>query len=360
MVMKSAFDAIIIGAGQAGPPLANRLTASGMKVAVVERGRFGGTCVNTGCMPTKTMVASAYAARLAQRGAEYGVVHDHPSRIDMSVVRRRAAKVTADASNGVRSWLEGMSGCTIVEGHARFEAPNVVRVEEDTLCAPRIFINVGGRPIIPDLPGLGNTPFLTNSSLLRLEAVPRHLLIIGGSYIGLEFGQMFRRFGAEVTIIEKGERLVGREDVDVSEAIRDILTAEGIRVHTSAECIRLANSDAGIAVTLSPGGDQIETVGIAPAAGIGPPAQHGRSRPRGGRRGQPTHADLSWWTITCSRTSSASGLSATAMARGRSRTPPTTISRSSRPIYSTETIAASAIVSSVTRSSSIRHLDGSA
>ena len=259
LVMKSAFDAIIIGAGQAGPPLANRLTASGMKVAVVERGRFGGTCVNTGCMPTKTMVASAYAARLAQRGAEYGVVHDHPSRIDMSVVRRRAAKVTADASNGVRSWLEGMSGCTIVEGHARFEAPNVVRVEEDTLCAPRIFINVGGRPIIPDLPGLGNTPFLTNSSLLRLEAVPRHLLIIGGSYIGLEFGQMFRRFGAEVTIIEKGERLVGREDVDVSEAIRDILTAEGIRVHTSAECIRLANSDAGIAVTLSSGGDQIET-----------------------------------------------------------------------------------------------------
>jgi pyruvate/2-oxoglutarate dehydrogenase complex dihydrolipoamide dehydrogenase (E3) component len=257
--MTSTFDAIIIGTGQAGPPLANRLTASGMKVAVIERGRFGGTCVNTGCMPTKTMVASAYAARLAQRGPEYGVLYEHPPRIDLQVVKRRAVKVTSDASSGVQSWLRGMSGCSIVEGHARFEASNVVRVgEEARLSAPRIFINVGGRPMVPDIPGLDDIPFLTNSSMLRLETVPRHLLIIGGSYIGLEFGQMFRRFGAEVTIVERNERLVPREDIDVSEAIRDILVAEEIRVFTSAECIRLAKRGADISATLSSGGDQVE------------------------------------------------------------------------------------------------------
>jgi pyruvate/2-oxoglutarate dehydrogenase complex dihydrolipoamide dehydrogenase (E3) component len=257
--MTTTFDAIIIGTGQAGPPLANRLTASGMKVAVIERGRFGGTCVNTGCMPTKTMVASAYAARLAQRGPEYGVLHEHPPRVDLQVVRRRAAKVASDASSGVQSWLRGMSGCSIVEGHARFEASNVVRVGQDVrLSAPRIFINVGGRPTVPDIPGLDDIPFLTNSSMLRLETVPRHLLIIGGSYIGLEFGQMFRRFGAEVTIVERNERLVPREDVDVSEAIRDILASEEIRVFTSTECVRLAKRDADISATLSSGGDQIK------------------------------------------------------------------------------------------------------
>lgn len=257
--MTRTFDAIIIGTGQAGPPLANRLTAAGMTVAVIERGKFGGTCVNTGCMPTKTMVASAYAARLAQRGGEYGVLHERPPQIDMQIVRRRAAKVTADASSGVQNWLRGMSGCTIVEGHARFEAPDVVRVgEEARLSAPRIFINVGGRPIIPEIPGLDDIPFLTNSSMLRLEAVPRHLVIVGGSYIGLEFGQMFRRFGAEVTIVERSERLVPREDVDISETIRDILTSEGIKVYTATDRVSFAKHDADIGVTLNSGGEPIE------------------------------------------------------------------------------------------------------
>jgi pyruvate/2-oxoglutarate dehydrogenase complex dihydrolipoamide dehydrogenase (E3) component len=245
--MKS-FDAIILGAGQAGPSLAGRLTGAGMTVAFVERKLFGGTCVNTGCMPTKTLVASAYAAHLARRAGEYGVTFDGPVRVDMPKVKSRADKVSADARTGVESWLRGMDGCTVIEGHARFEGPSIVRVGEELLTASRIFINVGGRALAPDIPGLADVPFLTNTSMLALDRVPEHLLVIGGSYIGLEFAQMHRRFGAEVTVIEKGPRLVAREDEDVSEAIREILTAEGVTVRTSAECIRVASHERGVAV----------------------------------------------------------------------------------------------------------------
>lgn len=245
------FDAIIIGAGQAGPSLAGRLTGAGMKVAVIERQHFGGTCVNTGCKPTKAMVASAYAARMAQRAAEFGVVLAAPPGMDMSVVQARAGKIISDGRAGVESWLRGMEGCTVIRGHARFTGPHEVSVDGATLTAPRIFINVGGRASVPDLPGLADVPYLTNTDMVEMAELPEHLVIIGGSYIGLEFAQMFARFGARVTVIEKSPRLIAREDEDVSATVREILEAEGITVHTGADIRQVARDGAGIAVELA-------------------------------------------------------------------------------------------------------------
>ena len=259
--MSRPFDAIIIGAGQAGPPLAGRLTAAGMSVALIERHLFGGTCVNTGCMPTKTLVASAYAAHLARRAADYGVMLDAPPRIDMARVKARADAVSAKARAGVENWLRGMKGCTVINGHARFVAPDTVSVGEERLTAPRIFIDVGGRAAVPPLPGVDRVPYLTNTSLLALDRLPEHLIIIGGSYIGLEFAQMYRRFGAEVTIVEKEQRLVAREDEDVSQAIREILEGEGITMRLSAECIRLAPHPDGVAVGVECASGDPETIG---------------------------------------------------------------------------------------------------
>jgi pyruvate/2-oxoglutarate dehydrogenase complex dihydrolipoamide dehydrogenase (E3) component len=259
--MTRDFDAIIIGAGQAGPSLAGRLTDAGMATALVERKLFGGTCVNTGCMPTKTLVASAYAAHLARRGAEYGVVLDGPIRIDMARVKERADTVSRNARTGVERWLRGMKGCTVLQGAARFESPDTLAVGDDRLRAPRIFINVGGRAIVPDLPGIDRVSILTNTSMLALDRVPEHLVVIGGSYIGLEFAQMYRRFGARVTVVEQSPRLVTREDEDVSAAIREIVEAEGIAVRTDAECIRFAPHAAGVAVGVDCTAGEPEIVG---------------------------------------------------------------------------------------------------
>ncbi|HEX2726556.1 MAG TPA: FAD-containing oxidoreductase [Beijerinckiaceae bacterium] len=234
--MGRSFDAIIIGAGQAGPSLAGRLSAAGMTVAIAERQLVGGTCVNTGCMPTKTMVASAYAAHLARRGADYGVAVGEVA-VDMRRVHERAAKVTRDARSGLEGWLSNMERCTLVRGHARFAGPHEIEIEGETLTAPKIFINVGGRAAVPDMPGIGSIKYLTNTGMVALDAVPEHLIVVGGSYIGLEFGQMFRRFGAKVTIVEMAPRLVSREDPDISAAIRDILEREGVEVRADAKCI---------------------------------------------------------------------------------------------------------------------------
>src|SRR5687768_448147 len=246
--MNQLFAAVVIGAGQAGPSLAGRLTSAGMKVALIERKLIGGTCVNTGCMPTKTLVASAYAAHLARRSAEYGVAIESPIKIDMKRVKARADAVSSNARRGIETWLRGMDGLTVIEGHARFEAQDIIRVGESLLTAPRIFINVGGRANVPDMPGVGTVEYLTNTSILKLDAIPRHLVIIGGSYIGLEFAQMYRRFGAEVTIVEKGPRLIAREDEDVSEAVREILAEEGIVVRTDATCIGFRSHADGVEV----------------------------------------------------------------------------------------------------------------
>ncbi|CAN7478324.1 FAD-containing oxidoreductase [Neorhizobium tomejilense] len=242
------FDAIIIGAGQAGPSLAGRFNDAGKTVAIIERKHVGGTCVNTGCKPTKTLVASAYAAHVARRGGDYGVVLDGPVNIDMPTVMRRSHKVTLDSRHGNESWLEGMPNCTLIRGHARFEDKNTIRVGDELLTAPQIFLNVGGRAAIPDFPGVGDVPYMTNSDIVLLDRVPKHLVIVGGSYIGLEFAQIYRRFGAEVTVVEKGPRLVGREDEEISQAIREILEAEGIHIRTGAECIRFSKHEDGIAV----------------------------------------------------------------------------------------------------------------
>jgi pyruvate/2-oxoglutarate dehydrogenase complex dihydrolipoamide dehydrogenase (E3) component len=246
--MTQSFDAIVIGAGQAGPALAGRLTGNGMKVALVERKLFGGTCVNTGCMPTKTLVASAYAAHLARRSAEYGIGIGSEIAIDMKRVKGRADTVSTNARTGIESGLRRMDGLTVVRGHARFVGPAAVRVGDETFTAPRIFINVGGRASIPDMPGVETVDYLTNTSILKLDVVPRHLVVVGGSYIGLEFAQMYRRFGAEVTVVEKGPRLIGREDEDVSEAVREILADEGITVRTNATCLGFKPHADGVAV----------------------------------------------------------------------------------------------------------------
>ncbi len=178
--------------------MAGRLTGAGLKVAVIERLHFGGTCVNTGCKPTKTLVASAYAARMAQRAAEYGVVLNGAPGIDMATVQARAEKVIQDSRSSVEGWLGGMEGCTLFRGHARFTGPHAIEVDGEALSAERIFINVGGRAAVPDMPGIDEVPYLTNSDMVEMKTVPEHLVVVGGSYIGLEFAQMFRRFGAEV------------------------------------------------------------------------------------------------------------------------------------------------------------------
>jgi pyruvate/2-oxoglutarate dehydrogenase complex dihydrolipoamide dehydrogenase (E3) component len=267
--MTHRFDAIIIGAGQAGPPLAGRLTGAGMNVALIERKLFGGTCVNTGCMPTKTLVASAYAAHLARRGADYGVMLDVPPRIDMARVKARADTVSANARAGVEAWLRGMKGCTVLVGHARFVGQDTVSVDEERLSAPRIFINVGGRAVVPDFPGIDRISYLTNTSMLELDRVPGHLVVIGGSYIGLEFAQMYRRFGAAVTVVEMKARLVSREDADTSQAIREILEGEGIAVRTDAECIRFAPHAEGIAVGVACTSGDPEIVGTDVLLAVG-------------------------------------------------------------------------------------------
>ncbi len=242
------FDAIIIGAGQAGPSLAGRLDAAGMRVAIIERHLVGGTCVNTGCKPTKTLVASAYAAQMARRGADYGFSAGAVS-VDMPAVAARARKVILDSRRGNEDWLAGMANVELIRGHARFAGPGTVVVNGERLAAPRIFINVGGRAVVPDLPGLQDVPYLTNSSIVELDTLPRHLVVVGGSYIGLEFAQMYRRFGAEVTVIERADRLIVREDPDVSEAVRGILQDEGIDVRTGASQIAFQWKDGETAVS---------------------------------------------------------------------------------------------------------------
>jgi pyruvate/2-oxoglutarate dehydrogenase complex dihydrolipoamide dehydrogenase (E3) component len=235
--MKRNFDAIVIGTGQAGPNLTRALAAAGMQVAIVERGRFGGTCVNTGCIPTKTMVASAYAAHMARRAGDFGVAIEGAVRVDMQRVKARKDAVSGSSRSGLETFLKTMKNVTVYEGHARFESAREVTVGDATLSSDRIFINVGGRASVPQLPGLESIPYLTNSSLLDLDYVPPRLLIVGGSYVGLEFAQMFRRFGSEVTVIEMASRLVRREDEDTSAAIRAILEAEGIQIRLNAKCI---------------------------------------------------------------------------------------------------------------------------
>lgn len=249
--MQSEFDAIIIGTGQAGPSLAHRLVSAGWKVAIIERKLFGGTCVNTGCIPTKAMVASAYAAHLARRGEDFGFSVGGSVTVNMKRVAARKAAISERSRTGVESSLKSLDNCSVFEGTARFESPREVSVGSARLVSDHIFINVGGRASIPRLDGLEDVKYLTNSSMMNVDFLPSRLVIVGGSYVGLEFAQMFRRFGSDVTIIEMGSRLAGREDEDISTTIKDIMEHEGIEVRLKAECIALAKRGEQIVARVS-------------------------------------------------------------------------------------------------------------
>lgn len=247
--MSERFDAIVIGAGQAGPALCARLDKEGLKTVFIERKLLGGTCVNTGCVPTKTLIASARAMHLARRGAEFGF-KERDAPADMRAVKRRKDAVVQQSQNGLRKWIAGMKNVTLIRGHARFTGPRHVTVKSRQLEAERIFIDVGARAAVPDVPGVKDVPFFTNSSIMAVDFVPRHLVIVGGSYIGLEFAQMYRRFGSEITVVERAPKLLPREDDDVAAGIRAIIEREGIRIRTDAECMGLRKKGKGIAVTL--------------------------------------------------------------------------------------------------------------
>ena len=233
------FDAIVIGAGQAGPFLAVRLAAAGQHVAVIERSHLGGACVNDGCIPTKTLVASARVAHQARRAADWGVATG-PVSVDMRAVKARKDAVVQSSVDGLSSWLGDTKNLELIWGEARFTGPHELAVGDQTLTAPRIFINAGARASRPDWPGLADTPYLTNTEMMALDVVPEHLVIVGGSYIGLEFAQMQRRFGAEVTVLEHADRLIAREDPEVSETIADFLRAEGVTIETTVRDLGFA------------------------------------------------------------------------------------------------------------------------
>ena len=259
--MAITYDAIIIGTGQAGPSLAVRLAGAGMKVAIIERKRFGGTCVNNGCIPTKTLVASARAAHVARRGGEYGVMIDGSIKVDMKKVKERKDAVVRLSNEGVEKWLKSTERLTVYEGHARFIDAHQVSVGDDVLEADKFFINVGGRASTQKLLGQDRVSYFNNSTMMDVDFVPEHLIVIGGSYIGLEFAQMYRRFGSAVTVVEMAPRLIPREDEDVSQAISTILEAEGINIRLSAECIALEKRGAKVAVNVECSGGDKTVVG---------------------------------------------------------------------------------------------------
>jgi len=270
--MAENFDAIIVGTGQAGPSLAQRMTGAGMKVAIIERKLFGGTCVNVGCIPTKTLVASARAAFVARRGAEFGVVIDGPITVNMKKVKARKDGIVRQSNEGVTNWLKNMENLTVYEGHGRLESATTVRVNGDLLATEKVILNVGGRASVPDMPGISDIDYLTNTTMMDVDFLPEHLIVIGGSYIGLEFAQMYRRFGSRVTVLQRGPRLVAREDEDVSTAIREILENEGIEVRVNAECVGFERCGSEVAVNAAcePGAEVIVGSHVLLAVGRDP------------------------------------------------------------------------------------------
>ena len=255
------YDAIIIGTGQAGPALARRLVAVGWKVAIIERKLFGGTCVNVGCTPTKTLIASAYAAYLARRAADYGVTIGGPIGVDMKAVKARKDAVVRPSREGVERSLKRLKGCTVLEGHAQFVGPNEVKVGDEVLRPDKVFINVGARAVVPPIRGRDQVPYLTNSSMMDVDFLPPHLIVLGGSYVGLEFAQAYRRFGSEVTVIELGPHLLAREDEDVSRAVAEILKDENIDIRVKSKVVAVAKRGDDVAVTVENAGTSSQIVG---------------------------------------------------------------------------------------------------
>jgi pyruvate/2-oxoglutarate dehydrogenase complex dihydrolipoamide dehydrogenase (E3) component len=268
--MDDAFDAIVIGAGQAGPSLAVECAQRGMRTVLIEREHLGGTCVNNGCIPTKTLVASARAAQVARRATEWGVKLHGDVQVDMAAVKARMDGVVAQSRQGLERWVGDTKGLTLLRGHARFVAANAIEVDGRRLNASKIFINVGAEAARPSIEGLDRVPVLNNRSILELDRLPEHLAIIGGSYIGLEFAQMYRRFGAQVTVCEMAPRLIAREDDEVSAAVQRILEAEGIAVRTASQCLSVAPRDGRIAVRTSCGSPDVLATHLLLATGRKP------------------------------------------------------------------------------------------
>jgi len=263
------YDAIIIGTGQAGPALAHRFAGAGKTIAVIERKFFGGTCVNTGCIPTKTLVASAYAAHMARRAADFGVKIPCEISVDMRAVKARKDHVSGLSRDGVEQSLKNLKGCRVYQGHARFVGPKSVEVAGEVLEAEWIFINVGGRALAPPIPGLDEVGYLTNSSIMDVDFLPPHLIILGGSYIGLEFAQTYRRFGSEVSVIELAPHLIAREDEDISSAVADILQGEGIKIHVNSNVVGVVRRGNHIAVQIVRDGIASQIVGSHLLVAIG-------------------------------------------------------------------------------------------
>jgi pyruvate/2-oxoglutarate dehydrogenase complex dihydrolipoamide dehydrogenase (E3) component len=257
MTTSEHVDAIIIGAGQAGGPLAQALANAGRTTALIEREHVGGTCINEGCTPTKTMVASARVAYLARRAADYGV-HTGPVTIDMARVRQRKRAIVDSFRGGSERRIKQTDRLELIAGEASFADPTTISVRltdggERELSADTIVLNIGARPAIPHIDGITDVPVLDSTSIMELDSVPDHLLVIGGGYIGLEFGQMFRRFGSRVTIVQRGERLLAREDPDIADAVATILRDDGIDVLLNTTTRRVARDPRG-AITLTVAG----------------------------------------------------------------------------------------------------------
>ncbi|MBT6150229.1 MAG: FAD-containing oxidoreductase [Gemmatimonadetes bacterium] len=255
------FDAIIIGTGQAGPSLADRLNDEGQRVAIIERGLVGGTCVNVGCVPTKALVASARVAHVAGRAAEFGINLGAPFSVDMKKVKARKDEISGSSNRGLTAWLEGLDHVTLIRGHARFEGPKTIRVEDRVLAADKIFLNVGGRAFVPPIPGIEDVDVMTNVEMMALDTLPEHLVIVGGSYISLEFAQMYRRFGSQVTVVEMSERIIPREDEDVSQTIREILEGEGVRFENCSQVSRIEATAGGFIAHLEQSDGELSLAG---------------------------------------------------------------------------------------------------
>jgi pyruvate/2-oxoglutarate dehydrogenase complex dihydrolipoamide dehydrogenase (E3) component len=252
--MPSSFDAVFVGAGQSGPFLAARLAERGQRVALIEKRWLGGTCVNDGCIPTKTLVASARAAWVARNAARWGVAIGGPVTVDMAAVKARKDRIVAESRGNLGTWLGGLSTLEIIEGAARFVDPHTLRVGDRDVRGERIFLNTGARPVVPRIPGLAEIPFLTNESIMDVDTLPAHLIVIGGSYIGLEFAQMYRRFGSAVTVLERGDRLIPREDPEVSADIAALFADEGIDVICGADTTAVAGRPGDLRVDVTAAG----------------------------------------------------------------------------------------------------------
>jgi pyruvate/2-oxoglutarate dehydrogenase complex dihydrolipoamide dehydrogenase (E3) component len=327
------FDAIIIGTGQAGPALAARMHDEGMRVAVIERKSIGGTCVNVGCTPTKALVASARAAHMARRASDFGVVLDGEVSVDMKRVKARMKEIVGQSTAGLTNWLGGMDNVTFIQGHGRLESANTVVVGERLLQADKIFLNVGARARVPDMPGLDEIDFLTNTSIMEVDFVPEHLIVVGASYIGLELSQIYRRFGSKVTVVEMAPRVIGRDDEDVSATVKEILGKEGVAFRLGAKCVTVHKRGDGVAIDVSceEGEPEIVARTCSWRRGASPTRTMSVRPPRA----SSSTIEASWsWTTISEPTCPGFGRWATATAKGRSHTPPTTTTRSPRPTCS--------------------------